>query len=134
MLSETEREHTRILIVHQLLPELALELAQANKAVLIDAQIAEGEPDGIVRVQEVAEAIDTDTTDPQQESVENRLLHHWSFPRLLRIAKDLYGRSPRATVVSASASDFDYGQGLSKPVSDAIPTICFAIRRMIGSA
>lgn len=123
----------RFIITHQLLPEHALDLAQAKQAILIDARVAEGETPGVVRVEAVTPDRLLDELGQTGKDTRAGLTHHWTCPRLLAVADALYGRAPRAYAVSVSAEDFDHGDTLTPAVMAAVPTMCHAVRRLLGT-
>jgi hydrogenase maturation protease len=132
-LTKHKSHRHRFVIVHQLLPELAPELAQAGQAILIDARLAGDEAVGVVRVEIVEPEMWHGHTGPSKQNTHADLTHHWTFPRLLAIADALYGRSPRAYAVSVSAKDFDHGEALSPAIADAVHTMCEEVRRLMTS-
>jgi hydrogenase maturation protease len=87
------------LAVHQLTPELAEPLSTADLAILVDARLAGG---GAVEVL------------PLEPSEFGGMAGHVSDPRkLLALTRAIYGRHPRAWLVSVPAADFAMGEGLS---------------------
>jgi len=108
--------HVDVLAVHQLTPELALDLAIASVVVFVDAD-AEGDP-GAVAVRELpAVPEDGVGAEPGASS------HHVGVAELLGLARELTGRAPGATVVAVGAADFGAGEGLSGRVEAALPGI-----------
>jgi hydrogenase maturation protease len=94
------RPHVRVLAVHQLTPELAEAVAAARRVVFLDAHA--DEDNGPVRVSRLEPA----DTDP--------LSGHSGDPRaLLKLARDLYGRTPESFWVTVAARGFGLGEGLS---------------------
>lgn len=88
----------RVLVVHQLTPDLAADLAEARLAVFIDAA-AGGEAVRAVRL-DAAGAGDVMT--------------HAADPRaLLALTRAVYGRVPEAWLVTAAGADFGFRDGLS---------------------
>jgi hydrogenase maturation protease len=100
------------LSVHQLLPELAEEIArpEVSAAVFVDARaVAAGEVDPRVQVQPLS-------VDAQSSG----LGHHLDPTTLLAYADWLYGWRPPAWLVTVPAADFGYGEGLSEMVQQAL--------------
>lgn len=96
------------LSVHQLLPELAEEIArpEVSAVVFVDARVgAAGEINPQVQVQPLV----VETQSPS-------LGHHLDPTTLLAYAGLLYGRQPPAWLVTVPAADFGYGEGLSETV------------------
>ena len=100
------------LSAHQLLPELAEEIArpEISAVVFVDARaVAAGEVDPRVRVQPIS----VDTQSPS-------LGHHLDPATLLAYADWLYAGQPPAWLVTVPAADFGYGEGLSEMVQQAL--------------
>ncbi|HXY42117.1 MAG TPA: hydrogenase maturation protease [Vicinamibacteria bacterium] len=103
---------------HQLTPELAEPVSRAAGVVFVDAR-----RDGPVG------AIRCETVEPASGS--NPLAHSLSPQGVLLYAEALYGRAPRAVVVSISGERFGLGEELSPPVRRALP---WAIRTVLRQA
>jgi hydrogenase maturation protease len=88
----------RVIVAHQLTPELAADLAGARLAVFVDAAV-KGEPVTAVRIG-AAEfgAVMTHTAEPRG---------------LLALCTAVYGQCPEAWLVTAAGSDFGFRDGLS---------------------
>jgi hydrogenase maturation protease len=102
------KEVVRVMTCHQLLPELAEDLSRVELAVFVDAacDLVPGE----VRAVPIESVLES-----QRAST-----HDFSPPALLRLAKQLYGRSPRAIVVAVGAESFGYEQALSNAARLAV--------------
>jgi hydrogenase maturation protease len=88
----------RVLVVHQLTPEVAADLTEARLAVFVDAAVC-GEPVTAVRI---------------EASAAGAVLTHAADPRgLLALCIAVYQRCPEAWLVTAAAADFDCRDGLS---------------------
>lgn len=83
---------------HQLLPEMAAEIAAADRVVFVDASV-DGEG---VRVTEVCPA------DPKPSSA-----HAADPARLLGLVRQVYGGCPRAWMVAIPAHDMAFGESFS---------------------
>ncbi len=103
---------------HQLTPEMAECVSRAPGVVFIDAR-RDGTP-GEVRCEEIV---------PSAGS--NPLAHSLSPQALLLYAEKLYGRAPRAVVLSIAGERFGMGESLSPVVRRALPR---AIRTVIRQA
>jgi hydrogenase maturation protease len=103
---------------HQLAPEMADCVSQAQGVVFVDAR-RDGPP-GEVRCEEIA---------PSAGS--NPLAHSLSPQALLLFAEQLYGRAPNAVVLSIAGERFGMGEELSPVVRKALPR---AIRAVIRQA
>jgi hydrogenase maturation protease len=93
-----DRPGVQVRTVHQLVPELAAEVARASIVIFADAS-AGGDGVAIQRVTPVAgwPAV-THTLDPAD---------------VLALVQTLYGRCPRAFLVTAPGTDFHHGEDLS---------------------
>lgn len=103
---------------HQLTPEMAECVSRAAGVVFVDAR-RDGAP-GEIRREPVA---------PQAGS--NPLAHSLSPQALLLFAEALYGRAPRASVVSVAGASFGMGEALSPPVRRAVR---WAVRAVVRQA
>ena len=109
---------------HQLTPELALDMSRASLVILIDAS-TEGQP-GAITVRPL-KAADTEAADHRPGAMS----HHVAADVLLAIARDLYGATPRAFVVSVGTATMDVGEKLSPPVAAALPAIVDAVANLV---
>jgi len=105
--------------VHQLLPELAEEVCAAELVVFVDASV-EGEP-GQIMVREML---------PVAQEL-GAFTHHFDPAGLLAYARDLYGRFPRAYLVTITAVSLGYGEGLSPVVEAALPDTLRQIEKLM---
>jgi len=93
---------------HQLTPEMAECVSQAQGVLFIDAR-RDGNP-GEVRCEGIT---------PSAGS--NPLAHSLTPQALLLLAEQLYGRAPRAVVLSVAGERFGMGEALSPVVRRALP-------------
>lgn len=105
------REDVRVLVCHQLTPELAEPLSQAELAIFIDAA-CEGVPGTLV----------CQPLQPE-ESPAAAFTHHLDIPALLACARVLYGACPQAVLCSVAAETFEFTEGLSETVQAALPPL-----------
>jgi len=103
---------------HQLAPEMAECVSQAQGVVFVDAR-RDGTP-GEVRCEEIAPAAGS-----------NPLAHSLSPQALLLYAEQLYGRAPKAVVLGVAGERFGMGEELSPVVRRALPR---AIRAVVRQA
>lgn len=109
---QSQRVAVKRLSVHQLMPELAAEIAQpeVTAAVFVDARvIAPEEVDPRVQMQPLR----VETQSPS-------LGHHLDPTTLLIYAEWLYGWRPPAWLITVPAIDFGYGEGLSQSTQQAL--------------
>ncbi|MDJ0706844.1 MAG: hydrogenase maturation protease [Leptolyngbyaceae cyanobacterium MO_188.B28] len=91
-------EQMRLLSVHQLTPELAAEMVQAEVVWFVDAWVGGVKP--TVQTLTMASAV------PAMD-------HDWRPETLLHMAKTLYDAEPTAYHLLIPAQQFDYGETLS---------------------
>jgi|SRR5450631_281590 hydrogenase maturation protease len=99
-----------IITRHQLTPELALPVSQANTVIFIDA--AQGADPG---------EITSGPVKPQRSS--SALTHDFSPSTILSVAQGLYGRCPEAFAISLCGECFDHGEVLSPKVEESLPRL-----------
>jgi hydrogenase maturation protease len=108
---------------HILTAELAEDLAGVDRVVFLDAAV-DGEP-GAVRVRELV---------PDERTAST--MAHFHDPReLLAWCATLYGRAPRAWLVTATGESFDYASyRLSPCAQEALARMLAGVRRLIASS
>lgn len=112
----------QFITVHQLLPELAEPISQADLVIFVDAAVA-GNPGEIRRI---------DLT-PQAEKP-GAFSHQVGPAGLLESARVLYGRFPPATLFTVTAAQMGYGEGLSPAIAAALPDLLRQIAARILEA
>ncbi len=105
--------------VHQLLPELAGDVSEAELVIFVDASVV-GEP-GTISVQEL---------EPVEQEM-GAFTHHFDPAGLLGYARDLYGRFPQAYLVTITAVSLGYGEGLSPTIEMLVPDVLQQIKQII---
>ena len=110
-----------VMSVHQLGPELALDIRAADLVVFLDA--AHGPDPGRLASAPVV------TGDLSPSSVTHRL----DPSGLLALTRAVYGRAPAATLITAAAADFAHGDTLSAEVRDAAKKAADVIVRLAES-
>jgi hydrogenase maturation protease len=114
-------EGVRVLARHILTAELVEDLAAVDRVVFLDATAA-GEP-GAVRVRELA----------ADAGLASSMAHYHDPRELLAWCATLYGRAPRAWLVTAAGESFDYASyRLSPSASVALGAMLAQTRRLIG--
>jgi hydrogenase maturation protease len=111
------RPDFRVVEVQQLTPELAVDLAGVDLALFVDARAED--PERGVEVDAVAEPSGGASS------------HHVSPGTLVAMAQTLFGRAPRAYVVSLPAYSFDFSEGLSKRSREASDAAVDLIQELI---
>jgi hydrogenase maturation protease len=106
----------RAVAVHQLTPELAAALAEADAVLFIDASIEGGEP-ALIPIRPASKA---------------EHLGHTADPSgLLALAAGVYGRCPRAALLRIPGRRFDFGTDLSTAATDHLEKALDQIRDWI---
>jgi hydrogenase maturation protease len=113
----------RVLTRHQLTPELAVDLSQAELAVLVDARVG-SEPAGTIRTEWLDDA--TAGVAPT-----GSLTHHVDPAQVVALAERLYGAHPRVAVVSVTVARLDAGDTLSPEVAAAAPRVVDAVAALL---
>ena len=114
---------------YQLLPEMALDLAEATLVVFVDAD-ARGLP-GSIEVH----AIDPQTAardDADARGEPGASSHHVGGGELVALAATLTGRAPMAVAIGIGVADLELGEGLSPPVEAALPTVADIVARLVA--
>ena len=111
------RPDVAVLTPHQLLPELAPDVAAADVVVFIDA--ASDVPAGEVRCRAV---------DP---SAVPRLDHILSPAALVGLGLAAFGHAPHAWLVEIGAESFEFGSGLTPLVANAVPRAVELVRTLL---
>ena len=104
------------LAVPQLTPELADEISRAEQVIFIDA--ADG-PDAAGTLRETPVL-----PGPSPEPFTHRLTPE----SLLGLAEALYGRAPRAVLITVAGENFSLGAPLSPGVAAALDRLCLTLR------
>ena len=109
-----------IICTQQLLPEHAELVSAADHVIFLDCSALT--PAGTVSSTPVEPA----------ESLPSLFTHNLNPAALLRLALDLYGRSPsRAALITVGGHSFDLNEELSAPVVAAIPLALNSVRLTI---
>lgn len=110
------------IITHQLLPELAPEIARAETALFVDTRaVPPQEIEPAVQIQPVAVDISPAS-----------LGHHLSPAALLAYAGLLYGCRPPAWLLTAPGTDFAHGEGLSQTAQQALAAAGPVVARLLA--
>jgi hydrogenase maturation protease len=129
------RPGVRTLAVHQLTPELASDLARVDRAIFVDARVAD--PHGDVEVVSLpGDDVGSPGADAHAGTVHSRRTvadgHHGDPRALLALAELAYGRRPRALLVTVPAVKLDFGEGLSSTTRARMSDALDAIRALLG--
>jgi Ni,Fe-hydrogenase maturation factor len=153
--------HARVLAVHQLTPELALDIGAVSLVIFVDAD-ARGLP-GAIEVHELVatgsaarsgleaeggsrdvgaapgSGIDAGASSDNVGTATGSGIdagassHHVGAAELLALARDLAGGRPRAVAVGIGVADLDLGEGLSAPVEAALPRVVQIVADLVVS-
>ncbi len=111
-----------VLAVHQLTPELALDLSRVDVAVFIDAAMSLAT--GFVVMHEL--------TSGGAGSTASTSSHHVDAGTLLAMARQLYGAAPLAWSVEVGIASMEPGEALTPAVEAALPEVLAAAAEAIG--
>jgi hydrogenase maturation protease len=111
-------DNVRILCVHQLTPELAEAVSEAEVVIFLDAA-ADGTPG------------DLRCTPALPQSGRTRFWHHITPEELLALSENLYSRSPRSYLMTVQGERFDHSDVLSQTTTNAIPRALSLLRELI---
>ncbi len=119
-IAQWELPEVRSLAVHQLTPELAEDISQADAVIFIDAVATNSENSISVQIQQLQVA-DNDTS-----------LGHSCNPRsLLSVTQVLYGKVIKAYWVLIPAVNFDFGEELSSLTQRGIDLALNQVKQII---
>jgi hydrogenase maturation protease len=103
----------RVITVHQLMPELADDVAMAERVLFVDA--ACDTPAGLVSVRPLSPT----------DRPPGGFTHHYDPSALLGLAHGVAGRGPgSAWLLTVGVAGLDCGEPLSPPVAAAVPRAC----------
>jgi len=108
----------QVIATQQLTPEIAEAASRAERMLFIDAA-RDGSPGSLI-CKEVAPA-----AQPSRHS------HDLSPAIVLKLAKELYGRCPRAHLLTIAGESFETGESMSPPVAAAIPALMAQIKQLV---
>jgi hydrogenase maturation protease len=113
--------NVRSLSVHQLTPELAAEIAEAEVVFFIDACVMEAG-----KTQACLKPITS-------QKGRSRIDHLWSPSVLLHLAQTLYNADPVAYQILIPAIQFDYGTSLSVIAQEGMAWSLEALKRYVNN-
>jgi hydrogenase maturation protease len=111
----------RVRIAHQLLPELASELATCDRAVFVDA-----------RQGDECDRVDVAIVRPAIDGSSEFTFHEGTPERILALSQRLYGRAPTAWLISIPGQDFNLGAPLSEIASEHCESAVALIHGLLG--
>jgi hydrogenase maturation protease len=108
-------DSAKVLIVHQLTPELTEPISAADLVVFIDA-CYEGQPG--------TWTCETIRPDPNPS---HKFTHYFTPANLLSYTSTVFGVNPKALLISVAGRSFDYSQDLSPAVAAIVPEIVASV-------
>jgi hydrogenase maturation protease len=115
-----DRREVEVREAYQLLPEMALDLAEVTLVVFVDAD-ARGLP-GSIEIHRLDPATAA-RTDADARGEPGASSHHVGGGELVALAAVLSGRAPEAVAVGLGVADLGMGEGLSPAVEAALPKV-----------
>jgi len=110
-----------IITQHQLTPELALPVSQADRVLFIDA--ARGRKPGELRCEPVL---------PGRAS--SAFSHEFSPAGVLSLARGIYGNAALAFAISLAGECFEHGTVLSESVQEGLPRLLALVAQLAGDS
>ena len=111
-------DDVRVIAALQLTPELAEVASRAEHVLFVDAA-RDGDPG----------SLECDLLESDASPI--RYTHELSPSIVLKLAKDLFGRSPAAHLLTIAGQSFETGEAMSSRVRAAIPALMDRIRRFV---
>ena len=118
---EHREEDVQVFALHQLTPEMA-ELASRSEVMLFIDADCKGKP-GTLSCEQI-----------HPEPAAGQFSHELSPATLLQLAKQLYGRTPAAYLLTIAGESFATGESLSPVVVKAIPALKDRIKALIDDS
>lgn len=109
----------KILTRHQLTPELAEAISQANLVIFVDASV--GQPPGTI------------SCVPVGPEMADQSSHQFDPASLMFCAREIYGSAPKALLCTIAGEDFGYEERLSPTILAAMPKLLQRIRALIAA-
>lgn len=124
-----DRSEVEVREAYQLLPEMALDLAEVTLVVFVDAD-ARGLPGSIeIHALDPATAARTDADARGQPGASS---HHVGGGELVALAAALSGRAPEAVAIGIGVADLGTGEGLSPAVESALLKVADIVAEMVA--
>ena len=117
-LIEARLKNLDVITCHQLTPELAEVISQSRVVVFVDASL--GVHAGKITVREL---------EPNLSS--KNFTHHLEPAQVLAFSHSVYGRVPRAWLITVGALNLEHSEHLSPQVAAAIPKVLEEVQRVL---
>jgi len=116
---DVRMESVDVVAVHQLTPDLAVEVADASHVVFVDAQLDPALAPGVVTVS---------TVSPDANA--GSMTHHVGAGTILSLAEALYGAVPPAVAVSVTIASVEPGSDLGAAVNASVEQLVETVVRL----
>lgn len=117
IIDQQELPFVKTLSVHQLTPELVLEITEAQAVIFIDA------------IASLTDEITLQSLDPSQDKT--RLGHTSNPEQLLSLCKNLYHKCPSAWLLTIPTNNFEFGEMFSDLTQNAISPALVILTQLI---
>jgi len=116
---EQKYRHCEVITAHQLLPEYAALISQADTVIFVDAAV-KGIP-GELMCTEIQ---------PKEQSP-TAFTHQISPEKLLSISSQFYEKTPTGILCTVTGQNFEFSTELSAPVQNALPELITMIEEIV---
>ena len=123
-----------VLALHQLSPELALDMSRASLVILVAAR-GGAPPGAIPRLRPAAAGAPAGAAPGGGGGAgagPGATSHHVDPGVLLALARDLFGTAPEAIVVRVGTATMEVGETLSPAVAVALPAVADAVAELVA--
>jgi hydrogenase maturation protease len=120
------KSEVEVLSLQQLAPEVADACRQLEAVLFIDAAFVDdikNSRSGEIRVSEVSAV--------QNRERHDHFSHVYSPAKILGLARELYGATPRAFLITVAGENFEHGECLSAPVANALPELIARVEQLV---
>ena len=121
MLEPVLRADVLVRLAHQLTPDQAADIEDAEIAVFVDARLAGKDDSGEVQVEDLA---------PSDAPADT---HRLSPGEVLWLARALFASTARAYLVTIPAYSLEIGESLSPRTEELLPTAVAAVRKLVNA-
>lgn len=122
---ESESPEVHVIACHQLTPELAQDVSEAESVIFVDA--ARDLSPGKIRCVPVVTAREAQHSPPVSYS------HHVSPLTILNLCREVYSVEPRVFLVSVGGERFEEVDGLSATAAKALNEVIASVQNFISS-
>jgi hydrogenase maturation protease len=115
-LEKSLADQVRVIACQQLTPELAKDISEVDRVIIIDAE--QGNMHGRITVKEIEPG----------DHAQNSFSHELDPATLLTCSRELYGKYPNAFLITVTGGTFDFGEGLSLSAAGAMQEVLRHVR------